>query len=251
MLKTLDIKDYAIIEHLRIDLKDGFCVMTGETGAGKSIIMGALGMVMGEKAEAKSVRNGAKKSVVEAVFAIKEYDLKDYFDENDLDYDDECTIRREVTENGKSRAFVNDTPITLSDLKNLGEKLIDIHSQHANLLLKKDSFQLKVIDTIAKDEKELSEYKSAYKAYKDTEKELRQKKEELEKKAFILGGENYNAPIQTVGDFLNNRKTTEFGIVKPTYVGTPQGGNLSPLLSNIMLNELDKEIKESYMEDNV
>ena len=97
MLKTLDIKDYAIIEHLRIDLKDGFCVMTGETGAGKSIIMGALGMVMGEKAEAKSVRNGAKKSVVEAVFAIKEYDLKDYFDENDLDYDDECTIRREVT----------------------------------------------------------------------------------------------------------------------------------------------------------
>lgn len=181
MLKTLDIKDYAIIEHLRIDLKDGFCVMTGETGAGKSIIMGALGMVMGEKAEAKSVRNGAKKSIVEAVFAIKEYDLKDYFDENDLDYDDECTIRREVTENGKSRAFVNDTPITLSDLKNLGEKLIDIHSQHANLLLKKDSFQLKVIDTIAKDEKELSEYKSAYKTYKDTEKELRQKKEELEK----------------------------------------------------------------------
>ena len=138
MLKTLDIKDYAIIEHLRIDLKDGFCVMTGETGAGKSIIMGALGMVMGEKAEAKSVRNGAKKSVVEAVFAIKEYDLKDYFDENDLDYDDECTIRREVTENGKSRAFVNDTPITLSDLKNLGEKLIDIHSQHANLLLKRN-----------------------------------------------------------------------------------------------------------------
>ena len=149
MLKTLDIKDYAIIEHLRIDLKDGFCVMTGETGAGKSIIMGALGMVMGEKAEAKSVRNGAKKSVVEAVFAIKEYDLKDYFDENDLDYDPSLTIRRVITPAGKSRSYVNDLPVGQSVLRELGVRLVDIHSQHRNLILSDDKFRIGVVDSIA------------------------------------------------------------------------------------------------------
>ena len=134
MLISLDIKDFAIIEHLIIQFHNGFSVVTGETGAGKSIIMGALGMVMGQRADSKSVRNGAKKCVVEATFDIKEYELQDFFSAKDLDYEDICTIRREINDAGKSRAFINDTPVNLNDLKDIKtvEDLIKLAGDNIN-----------------------------------------------------------------------------------------------------------------------
>ena len=150
MLKHLHIENYALIESLDIDLNDGFSVITGETGAGKSILLGAIGLLTGERADLSAIQTGKQRCILEATFNPEGYDLESFFQDEDLDFDpSECIIRRELTANGKSRAFINDTPTTISALKKLGNRLIDIHSQHQNLLLGQENFQLSVLDTVA------------------------------------------------------------------------------------------------------
>lgn len=167
MLQAIYIQNYALIDKLDIDFTPGFSVITGETGAGKSIILGAIGLLLGQRADVKAIKNGATKCIVEARFRIATYGLEDFFAENDIEYDEEeCIIRREVSTNGKSRAFINDTPASLSQMKILGEKLIDVHSQHQNLLLNKEGFQLNILDILAQDEKELSDYQKSYREYR-------------------------------------------------------------------------------------
>ena len=167
MLQAIYIQNYALIDKLDIDFTPGFSVITGETGAGKSIILGAIGLLLGQRADVKAIKNGATKCIVEARFRIATYGLEDFFAENDIEYDEEeCIIRREVSANGKSRAFINDTPASLSQMKVLGEKLIDVHSQHQNLLLNKEGFQLNILDILAQDEKELSDYQKSYREYR-------------------------------------------------------------------------------------
>lgn len=173
MLQSIHIQNYALIDKLDIDFMPGFSVITGETGAGKSIILGAIGLLLGQRAEMKAIKNGASKCIVEARFHIVSYGLESFFNELDLEYDpEECILRREVSANGKSRAFINDTPASLAQMKALGEKLIDIHSQHQNLLLNKEGFQLTILDILAQDDKQLASYKQMYADYKNTCKEL-------------------------------------------------------------------------------
>ena len=167
MLTHLHIENYALIEQLNLELHDGFSVITGETGAGKSILLGAIGLILGNRADSKSIKSGASRCIVEATFNLNGYDCTDFFAENDLDYDpNECIVRRELTSSGKSRAFINDTPVQLSLLKTLGDSLIDIHSQHQNLLLSQADFQLSVLDTIAENTTLLSNYQTEYKTYR-------------------------------------------------------------------------------------
>lgn len=172
MIKNLHIENYALIQSLDIDLHPGFSVITGETGAGKSIILGAIGLLLGARADSKSIKTGEKRCVIEATFSV-EGQMKVFFEENDLDLDDdECVIRRELTSAGKSRSFINDTPASLSQLKELGEMLIDVHSQHKNLLLGKEDFQLSTLDIIAKNTDQLSAYNKEYAEYRNLEKQL-------------------------------------------------------------------------------
>ena len=167
MLKNLQIENYALIEHLDIDFHTGFSVITGETGAGKSIIIGAIGLLLGQRADSKAIKAGAKRCVVEAAFDVSSYQLNPFFEANDLDFDGvECIIRRELTATGKSRAFINDTPASLAQLKELGEKLIDVHSQHKNLLLSKEDFQQNILDIVAAQHELLVTYQTEYKEYK-------------------------------------------------------------------------------------
>lgn len=173
MLQSIFIQNYALIDKLDISFEPGFSVITGETGAGKSIILGAIGLLLGQRADVKSIRKGASKCIVEAKFNISSYGLEEFFRLNDMEYDkDECIIRREVGINGKSRAFINDTPASLTQMKVLGEKLIDVHSQHQNLLINKEGFQLNVLDILAQDHKELAEYQSIYSNYRKACREL-------------------------------------------------------------------------------
>ena len=181
MLKHLYIKNFTLIDELDIELYQGFSVITGETGAGKSIILGALGLLLGQRADSKAIKQGAEKCVIEAHFDLSRYGMTDFFEENEIEYDAaDCIVRRELTASGKSRAFINDTPVQLSLLKELGEQLVDIHSQHQNLLLNKQDFQLNVVDIIAGDEKEQQLYQQAYTQYHATEKELCALKESIE-----------------------------------------------------------------------
>lgn len=167
MLKQLYIQNFTLIDEINILFHPGFSVITGETGAGKSIILGALGLLKGNRADTKQIRQGEERCVIEAHFDIRQYDLKDFFLENDLDDDPhDCILRREININGKSRAFINDTPASLSVMKDLGERLIDIHSQHQNLLLNKEDFQLHVVDILTKDEDTLRKYQESYQNYK-------------------------------------------------------------------------------------
>lgn len=167
MLKQLYIQNFTLIDEMNILFHPGFSVITGETGAGKSIILGALGLLKGNRADTKQIRQGEERCVIEAHFDIRQYDLKDFFLENDLDDDPhDCILRREININGKSRAFINDTPASLSVMKDLGERLIDIHSQHQNLLLNKEDFQLHVVDILTKDEDTLRKYHESYQKYK-------------------------------------------------------------------------------------
>ena len=159
MLKKLYIKNFTLIDELDIDFHQGFSVITGETGAGKSIILGAIGLLLGQRADSKSIKQGADRCVIEAHFDLSRYEMEQFFTEAEIDYDPEdCIVRRELTATGKSRAFVNDIPVQLSTLKELGDQLIDIHSQHQNLLLNKQDFQLSVGDVIAGDANELKTY---------------------------------------------------------------------------------------------
>ena len=181
MLKKLYIKNFTLIDELDIDLYQGFSVITGETGAGKSIILGAIGLLLGQRADSKSIKQGAEKCVIEAHFDLSRYGMEAFFSENDIEYDPaDCIIRRELTAAGKSRAFINDTPVQLAMLKELGEQLIDIHSQHQNLLLNKQDFQLNVVDIIAQDEQALAKYQQTYAKYQTVGKELETLRESIE-----------------------------------------------------------------------
>ena len=182
MLKHLYISNYALIDELDIDFPAGFSVITGETGAGKSIILGALGMILGNRADIKAIKPGAKKCVIEAVFDVTGYGLEPLFADGDVDFDaSECIVRRELSATGKSRSFVNDTPVALQFLRQLGDHLVDIHSQHQNLLLQKEDFQLGVVDIIAHDEKQKADYASAYADYRKAVAALDDLKERIEK----------------------------------------------------------------------
>ena len=173
MLKHLYIKNFTLIDELDISLYEGFSVITGETGAGKSIILGAIALLLGQRADSKNIKQGADKCVIEAHFDLSRYDMKPFFDENDIEFDaEDCIIRRELTAAGKSRAFINDTPVALSMLKDLGDQLMDVHSQHQNLLLNKQDFQLEVVDIIANDATQLAQYQRTYAEYQSAEKEL-------------------------------------------------------------------------------
>ena len=186
MLQRLSISNYALIASLSIDFDNGFTAITGETGAGKSILLGALGFVLGNRADSNILFDETKKCVVEAVFALHNDRLKPFFEENDIDYDDECIIRRELTPQKKSRAFINDTPVSLQILKELGSQLVDIHSQHDSLLLCNPDFQLTLLDDAADNSEILSEYKKAYKEYTSAKNEL----DALRKKALNNIDEN-------------------------------------------------------------
>ena len=180
MLKQLHIKNFTLIDHLDITFEGGFSVITGETGAGKSIILGALGLLLGQRADSKAIKSGRDRCVIEAHFDLSRYSMASFFEEKDLDYDPTDTIlRRELGSNGKSRAFVNDSPVALATLKELGSQLVDIHSQHQNLLLNKEDFQLSVVDIIAGDEGELERYREAYGRYKELGIELEKAREAL------------------------------------------------------------------------
>ena len=180
MLKQLYIKDYALIDELNIDLHRGFSVITGETGAGKSIILGALGLLLGQRADIKSIKSGAKKCTVEAHFDLSRYPMEDFFTENEIDYDlNDCILRREITATGKSRAFINDTPVTLTMMRLLGQQLVDIHSQHQNLLLQEEDFQLRTVDIIADNSEILHDYPSYFKQYQSICQQIEQQKQTI------------------------------------------------------------------------
>lgn len=181
MLRSLFIQNYALIDKLDIDFENGFSVITGETGAGKSIILGAIGLLLGQRADVKAIRNGATKCVIEAHFDIASYQLQTLFDENEWEYEDECIIRRELSVTGKSRAFVNDSPASLAQIKELGELLVDVHSQHQNLLLSNEGFQIKVLDVIVHNEQLLTEYRSLYNEWKKAKQQLALLVEEADK----------------------------------------------------------------------
>lgn len=172
MLRSFYIQNYALIEKLDISFGAGFSVITGETGAGKSIILGAIGLLLGQRAEVKAIRQGASKCVIEARFDISAYGMEPFFEENELEYEEECILRREVYASGKSRAFINDTPASLVQMKELGEQLIDVHSQHQNLLLNKEGFQLNVLDILSHNDEQLSVYQSLYREWKQTQQDL-------------------------------------------------------------------------------
>lgn len=173
MIKSLHIENYALISQLDIDLHGGFSVITGETGAGKSIILGAIGLLKGQRAETRSIKNGAKRCVVEAVFDVSKYDIQSFFDSNDLDFDGvECVVRRELTSAGKSRAFINDTPVSAGLLKDLGDRLLDVHSQHQNLLLNQEGFQIQVLDLLAGNSELQGRYREFYRQYREAERLL-------------------------------------------------------------------------------
>ncbi len=174
MLKRLAISNYALIDNLDISFSNELNIITGETGAGKSIILGALSLILGQRAEGKYFFNQQKKCVIEGTFEVNEFQLDDFFTENDLDYDRETVLRREISSDGKTRAFINDTPVNLAILKKLGEKLIDVHSQHATLEINNEDFQLLIIDTVAGNEVLLKNYRNTYKSFRKIQAQLKE-----------------------------------------------------------------------------
>lgn len=182
MLRQLYIRNFTLIDELDITFKPGFSVITGETGAGKSIILGAIGQILGNRADARMVKAGCDKCVIEAHFDLSNYDMESFFNDNDIDYEPEdCIIRRELKANGKSRAFINDTPVALTTARELGQQLVDIHSQHQNLLLQKEDFQLNVVDIIAHNSQLLNDYRTLFDGYAKAKAALIEKEEECEK----------------------------------------------------------------------
>ena len=182
MLKHLYIKNFTLIDTLDIDMYPGFSVITGETGAGKSIILGAIALLLGQRADLKAIKQGAEKCTIEAHFDLSRYQMDNFFLENDIENDpDDCIIRRELTASGKSRAFINDTPVQLSLLKELGDRLVDVHSQHQNLLLNKQDFQLSVVDIIADDAQALGDYRQTFASYQAARRQLDELREDIER----------------------------------------------------------------------
>ena len=274
MLRSLYIQNYALIEKLDIDFGSGFSVITGETGAGKSIILGAIGLLLGQRADVKSIRQGAAKCVIEARFEIAGYGMRPFFEENELEYEDECILRREVYASGKSRAFINDTPASLVQMKELGEQLIDVHSQHQNLLLNKEGFQLNVLDILAHDEEELNNYQSLHREWKQVQQDLedlivlaeqnkadedyiRFQLEQLED-AQLAAGEQEE--LEQEVDTLNHAEEIKAGLFRAGQVmNSDEGGLLSALKEclNTMLGlqkvypsagELAERLESSYIE---
>lgn len=182
MLTQLYIRHFTLINELDIRFNRGFSVITGETGAGKSIILGAIGLLLGQRADTKSIKAGEDRCTIEAHFDISRYNLRPFFEENDIDYDEnDCILRRELTAAGKSRSFINDTPVQLLLMRELGDKLVDIHSQHQNLLLNKEDFQLSVVDVMAENTQLLADYQTCFKEYQNAKQHFEQLKEEIEK----------------------------------------------------------------------
>lgn len=181
MLNSLHIENYVLIKKLDLNFESGFSVITGQTGAGKSILLGALNLVLGARADLKSIKEGSEKCIIEATFNISNYDLIDFFEENDLDYSTECILRRELSASGKSRLFINDTPVNASILRTLADQLIDVHSQHENLILRDNNFQLGVLDTTAKNQDLLDKYKSLYKSHQQISRNIEELESELSK----------------------------------------------------------------------
>ena len=181
MLKQLSISNYALIDKLEINLYDGLSIITGETGAGKSIILGALSLLLGQRADSKSIRNAEKKTVIEAVFDIRDYGLESVFETNDIDYAEECIMRREILPNGRTRAFINDMPVVLSIMEDVATRLIDIHSQHSNAQLLNPAYQLNVIDGLSDNSELLEEYRKAYRSYSDLKRQLVETKKRIAK----------------------------------------------------------------------
>ena len=194
MITSLSIENFALIEKLNIDFSNGFSIITGETGAGKSILLGALGLILGKRADLTSLKNKEEKCIVEASFSIGKYDLKPFFDSNDLDYENETIIRREILPSGKSRAFINDSPVNLQQLQDLSFYLIDVHSQHQTLELSEEEFQFKIIDAIANNGTLISEYQSVLKNYRYIKSSLETKKTTL---SAILKEKDYNEFLYT------------------------------------------------------
>lgn len=181
MIKQLHISNYALIDKLDIGFDDGLTIITGETGAGKSIILGALSLILGDRADTKAIRDTAAKTVVEATFDISGYQLERFFNDNDIDWDEhECLLRRELSPNGRSRAFINDTPVGLNQLRELSTRLLDIHSQHSNMLLSQPLFQLSILDSIADNGALLERYRKQYQQYKEDERLLLETRRSIE-----------------------------------------------------------------------
>ena len=174
MLTSLSIKNYALIDNLDVKFNNGLTIITGETGAGKSILLGGLSLILGKRADLNSIKDTSKKCVIEAIFDVTNYNLKELFLSEDLDYEEQTIIRREILPSAKSRAFINDSPVNLDSLKLLADRLIDIHSQHQTLELVSDDFQFQVIDALANNEKLLESYTLELNDYKKLEKELQE-----------------------------------------------------------------------------
>ena len=274
MLQHLVISNYALIDNLEIDFKDGLTIITGETGAGKSILLGALGLIVGDRSDIQALQDKSKKCVVEGIFKISDYSLRDFFKQNNLDYEAITTVRREINPEGKSRAFINDTPVTLTQLKEFGTRLIDIHSQHETLSLNDHPFQLSVVDAYAQHSDLLKEYGINFKVYKDlqsrlnelTEKENQSRKEidyyqfqfnELEDAELkSIDQQSMEQELKT----LNNAEEIKGNISKAFYSLNGGEENLLGSLKEIKLlitgfskynsaiNELDERLNSSLIE---
>ena len=229
MLKQLYIKNFTLIDELNIAFNSGFSVITGETGAGKSIILGAINLLLGQRADTKVIKTDRDKCVIEAHFNLSKYGMDQFFADNDIDYDSEdCIIRREINKNGKSRAFVNDMPVQLTLMRELGEMLVDIHSQHQNLLLQKENFQLNVVDIIAHDEQERKNYQESFKAYRKAHADLKQLEENI-----AQGKENE--------DFMR----FQFNEIEKAYLKADEQENIEQETEQLSHSE---EIKEALFE---
>lgn len=249
MLQSIFIQNYALIDKLDIAFEPGFSVITGETGAGKSIILGAIGLLLGQRADVKAIRNGATKCIVEAKFSIASYGMEEFFKANDIEYDsEECIIRREVNINGKSRAFINDTPASLSQMKVLGEKLIDVHSQHQNLLINKEGFQLNILDILAQDIKELTDYQNEFNEYRKVSRELdeciRQAEETRKEEDYIRFQlqqldeaelkEGEVAELEQEAETLSHAEDIKAGLYRSAQnIGSDEGGCLTLIKDSI------------------
>lgn len=274
MLRSLYIQNYALIEKLDIRLENGFSVITGETGAGKSIILGAIGLLLGQRADVKAIRRGASKCIIEARFEIAPYGMQPFFEANDLEYEDECILRREVYASGKSRAFINDTPASLAQMKELGEMLIDVHSQHQNLLLNKEGFQLNVLDILAHNDEALTLYTEYYRNWKQAQQQLdelvaraerdkadedyvRFQLEQLEE-ANLTAGEQEE--LEQEAELLSHAEDIKAGLYRVGQGLSADEGGLLPLLNDCLstmqsmrnvypaAEELSERLESSYIE---
>ena len=274
MLTTLHIENYALIERLDITFEGGFSVITGETGAGKSILLGAIGLLLGQRADVKAIRRGATKCIIEAHFEVGAYGMEPFFEANELEYDEECILRRELYASGKSRAFINDSPAPLTLMKELGEQLVDIHSQHQNLLLDKEGFQLNVLDLIGHNEAQLATYNSLYQTWRASKKELEElistlERERDEEEYLRFQWEQLNEAQLTEGeqeeleqeaDVLSHAEEIKAGLYRASnLLNGDEAGVLSQLkevmhsLSGLMsvyqpAEELTQRLESSYIE---